>query len=139
MLVFKILLIIVEAICSLLLIGVILLQKTKGEGLGMAFGAEMGESLFGARASNALVKITIWLGAIFVVNTIVLAMVYSNASRRSVLSDRPRPAAEQPVMPDAGMPNPIQNLPAPPAAMPEAPATAPALPGDALPPAQPGT
>ena len=66
MLIFKILLITVEIICSFLLIVFILLQKTKGEGLGLAFGAEMGESLFGARASNVLVKATMWLGAIFI-------------------------------------------------------------------------
>jgi preprotein translocase subunit SecG len=101
MLALKIFLILFEIICGALLIGVILLQKAKGEGLGLAFGAEMGESIFGARASNVLVKITIWLGAFFIINTVLLATIYSNTSRRSVLGTRPRPPIEQPVAPGA--------------------------------------
>ncbi|MFN2350816.1 MAG: preprotein translocase subunit SecG [Kiritimatiellia bacterium] len=81
----KILLVTIEVLCSLLLIGVVLLQKGKSEGLGMAFGAEMGESLFGARAANVLTKITIWLGIIFVLNTIALAKIYSSSDGASVL------------------------------------------------------
>ena len=106
--IFKILLIAIEVICSLLLVVVILLQKAKGEGLGMAFGAEMGESLFGARASNVLVKTTIWLGVIFIVNTIILAMMYSNAPRWSFIR-RSAPAPVQKVAP-ASLPAPAQPV-----------------------------
>jgi len=123
MFVFKILLIAVEIICSFLITCVILLQKSKGEGLGMAFGAEMGESIFGARASNVLVKITIWLGTIFIINTVILAMIYSHASPLSALGGRTRaPAApvEQsaplsPVLPAA------PTMPASPLPQPQAP------------------
>ncbi len=71
------LLIVVEALCSLLLIGIILIQKSKGEGLGLAFGAGVGETLFGSRAGNVLTRITIGLGAVFMVNTVVLAILFS--------------------------------------------------------------
>jgi len=104
MLALKILLILIEVICSLLLIGVILLQKTKGEGLGMAFGAEMGESIFGARASNVLVKITVWLGVIFLVNTVILGVLYSKSRHKSLLSGRTPAPIEQPAMPQSTMP-----------------------------------
>ena len=40
----------IEAIISVLLIGIILLQKSKDEGLGLAFGAGVGETDFGGRA-----------------------------------------------------------------------------------------
>ena len=113
MFIFKLLLIAVEAICSLLIIGVILLQKSKGEGLGMAFGAEMGESIFGARASNVLVKITIWLGTIFIVNTVILAMIYTNASSHSGLAGRTRAPAPPPEQSAPSVPGPA--LPAAPA------------------------
>lgn len=85
MAVLKLFLIIVEVVVSLLLITVILLQKSKGEGLGMAFGAEMGESLFGARAGNVLTKATIYLGIIFMVNTVILAKIYTRAEHRSLM------------------------------------------------------
>jgi len=115
MLAFKILLIAVETICSFLLIVLILLQKAKGEGLGLAFGAEMGESIFGARASNVLVKATMWLGAIFILNTVILATIYSNALPKSILGGRQLPPLEQPAVPapaPASMPV-MPTLPAP--------------------------
>lgn len=99
MLIFKILLITVETICSFLLIIMILLQRAKGEGLGLAFGAEMGESIFGARASNVLVKATMWLGAIFILNTVLLATIYSNRTPKSIMGGSERPPLEQPVAP----------------------------------------
>ena len=61
----KTLFIIIEILCCLLLIGIILLQKSKSEGLGLAFGAGAGESLFGARAGNVLSKATVVLGIVF--------------------------------------------------------------------------
>lgn len=122
MLIFKILLIAVETICSFLIIGVILLQKSKGEGLGMAFGAEMGESIFGARASNVLVKITIWLGTIFILNTVILAMIYTNASPHSILGGRPRAPVEQsaPASPGPSLPA-MPTMPAPVSPLPQSP------------------
>lgn len=120
MFVFKILLIAVEIICGFLIIGVILLQKAKGEGLGLAFGAEMGESIFGARASNVLVKITIWLGTIFFLNTIILAMIYSQASSPSILGGRTRAPIEQsvPVSPGPSLPA-VPTMPPPESAPPQ--------------------
>ena len=92
MLFLKILLIVIEVLCSLLLIGLVLLQRSKSEGLGLAFGSQMGESLFGAQAGNVLVKATIWLGLVFLVNTTLLAKVYSQGAGRSLMSERSAPA-----------------------------------------------
>ena len=80
-------LIVVEVMSSLLLIVAILLQRSKGEGLGMAFGAEMGEALFGTRAGNILVKATIWLGRIFLVNTTILAKIYTRSQYQSLMRE----------------------------------------------------
>lgn len=60
-------------IVSLLLIGVILLQKPKG-GSGVSFGG-MGESLFGAEVGNVLTRSTIILGCLFVLFTVVLSII----------------------------------------------------------------
>ena len=67
----RVLLLVVELLCSLMLIGLILLQKAKGEGLGMAFGGGAGEALFGARAGNVLTKMTVTLGITFGYNGFV--------------------------------------------------------------------
>ena len=53
MAVIRTLLIILEAACSLALIGLILLQKSKDGGLGLAFGAGGNDSLFGARRQRS--------------------------------------------------------------------------------------
>ena len=71
--------IVIEVVTALLLVGIILLQKSKGEGLGLAFGAGAGESLFGARAGNVLTRATVILGIVFMANS--LFFVNSNVIR----------------------------------------------------------
>lgn len=84
----RILLIVVEVATSLLLIGVILLQKTKSEGLGLAFGSGMGETLFGSRAGNVLTKITVTLALVFLANTTILGVIFTNAHETSIMDQR---------------------------------------------------
>ena len=98
-------LIFIEIVSSLLLIGIILLQKTKDEGLGLAFGAGVGETLFGSRAGNVLTKITVTLAAIFLLNT--LAIGYIAAGRAGTGSVVDRLPAQKAV--------PVQTAPAAPA------------------------
>jgi protein translocase SecG subunit len=43
--------------------------------MGMAFGAGVGESLFGAQVGNVLTRITIILGIVFLVNTTLLGLL----------------------------------------------------------------
>lgn len=129
-------LIFVEIVSSILLIVIILLQRSKSEGLGLAFGSQMGESLFGARAGNVLVKATIWLGIIFMVNTTVLAKIYAHASSQPIVSASGIPAPvpvpspmgpNQPQAPSAPPAAPVAPASAVPFSLPEAaPASAPA-------------
>ena len=88
----KALLVVVEVICCLLLIGLVLLQKSKSEGLGMAFGAGAGESLFGARAGNVLSKATVVLGIIFMANTLVLGVMFAQKDK-TLMDGVPAPVA----------------------------------------------
>ena len=107
MIILKAILILIEIISSILLIVIILLQRSKSEGLGLAFGSQMGESLFGARAGNVLVKATVWMGIIFLVNTTVLAKIYSKGTSQSLISGSsvPVPMARQvPVPGPVGQP-----------------------------------
>ena len=66
-LVLRYFLLFVEITCGLLLIGIILMQRSKGQGAGTAFGGGMGESLFGSRAGNVLTKMTVVLTIIFLI------------------------------------------------------------------------
>ena len=115
-----VLLVIVEVICSLLLLCVILLQRSKGGGLGMAIGMEMGESLFGARATDVLVKTTIWLGAIFLINTTALAWLYTHQAKTEKLTSSPLSstatpgsplATPAPAAPNAPISGPVEAAP----------------------------
>jgi len=81
MLVLKAILLIVLVLCSLSLIGLILLQRSKSEGLGLAFGASTGESLFGARAGNVLTRATVVLGSVFMLCALLLGVLYAQQDR----------------------------------------------------------
>ena len=99
---------IVEGLCGILLVGIILLQKSRSHGAaaGLAFGAGMGESLFGAQATNILQKITVVLTTIFLVNTTLLAFLGSRRHRdggRSVTDGLPSAPIEA-TSPGQGMP-----------------------------------
>jgi len=82
------LLIFIEVVTALLLIGIILLQKTKDEGLGLAFGAGVGESLFGSRAGNVLTKITIGLAVVFLSDTLLIGYMSAGTVRSGSVTDQ---------------------------------------------------
>lgn len=105
------LLLIVEVVTAFLLIVVILAQKSKDQGLGMAFGSGMGESLFGSRAGNVLTRMTITLAIVFMISTILLGILFARGAgpgrSGSILDQVPEAPMpmEQPVAaPVAGAP-----------------------------------
>jgi len=104
----------VEVLCCLLLIGVILLQRSRSQGAGLAFGAGMGETLFGAQAGNVLTKTTVILAAVFLLNTTFLAYLQTRrgGAKRSV-ADRiePLPAPAPPRAPPQPAPLPAPGGP----------------------------
>ncbi len=76
---------------AVLLIIIVLMQKTKGAEIGAIFGSGAAAAVLGAGASNILTKITYWLGGIFLL--IVFAMSYihhKSLKSSSVLSDIPQ-------------------------------------------------
>ncbi|MDD2236593.1 MAG: preprotein translocase subunit SecG [Kiritimatiellae bacterium] len=111
MIIVKYLLISIEAIVSLLLIGIILLQKSKSEGLGMAFGSGMGETLFGSRAGNVLTKGTVILTVVFMVTTIALGIVFSGDTQSKSLLGAPEAVPVQQEAPMQSSPM-AQQMPA---------------------------
>lgn len=85
--VFITVLISVVFVISLLLIGLILIQQSKGGGLGGSFGG-VGESIFGAGMANHLTKFTVWLSAAFLLLTLVLAVIIGNRGQTRSLVDQ---------------------------------------------------
>ncbi len=56
---------------------VILMQRSKQEGLGAAFGGGITDSLWGAQTSNVLVRGTAYAAALFFILSISLARLYA--------------------------------------------------------------
>jgi len=99
-------------LCCLLLIGVVLLQRPRSEGLGSAFGGGMTESMFGAGTSDVLSRFTIWMAGAFFVITILLAVLMSHRDGGKVaeLQEKLQMATEQEAMPaDATVPAEIET------------------------------
>lgn len=72
-------------IVALLLIGLVLIQQSKGGGFGGSFGG-VGESVFGAHAGSHLTKLTVILTTSFFVLTLLLAVIVGHRNRgRSVV------------------------------------------------------
>ncbi|MFZ4394467.1 MAG: preprotein translocase subunit SecG [Kiritimatiellia bacterium] len=136
-----VLLTIVEVVVCLLIIGLVLIQRSKGEGLSAAISGGMGEAIFGANVGNVVTRTTVVLGIVFLVNTIGLTLLMTNARSRgtgSVMDDLAKPPVnrESSGMPGSGpgvVPAPV--LPSvPSAAAPVAPApVAPVAPAPAAP------
>ncbi len=120
---------VVEVVVCLLLALVVMLQKPKEGGLGGLAGG-MGEAVFGANAGNVLIKVTAWLGAIFLINTLVLARFTSKSDPHagSVMAGEQAPVQKEAVPQPLSLdPEALKQTPAPaaaPAAQPLAPAPA---------------
>ena len=134
---------VVEVLVCILLAMVVMLQKPKEGGLGGAFGGGMLEASLGADAGNVLIRTTAILGAIFLLNTLVLARLTSTVHSRSLMAREAEPAAETapalpaapelPAVPEAAPEVPAAPAAAPAPAAPAAPAPAPAVPAPAAP------
>jgi preprotein translocase subunit SecG len=110
---------------------VIMMQRSKQEGLGAAFGGGITESVFGAQTSNVLVKATVWAAIIFFGLSITLARLYSH---RAVLIEQGSPVQqllEKPVAPTT--PSSTTAPASPTTAAPAATTSAPVTPAPAAP------
>ncbi len=93
-----------------LLMVVVLLQDSKGQGLGGAFGGsggQMGTAIFGGRgAADFLSKATTWLGTGFLVLAVILTFSYQQRTTTASLlqQDAARDAQRQLAIPQTGLP-----------------------------------
>lgn len=115
-----ILLVIIHIIVSLLLIGVVLIQRGKGSEMGAAFGGASSQTVFGSRGpGNFLSKLTTIAAVIFIITSFALAFVGSDRGGSSVIPEQtdvpaspqtqsplalPEPAAPSPETPVSSVP-----------------------------------
>ncbi len=65
---------IVQLVCSVVIIGLVLIQRGKGADAGAGFGAGASGTVFGARgAGTALSRATAIFAAVFMLNSLALA------------------------------------------------------------------
>jgi preprotein translocase subunit SecG len=84
---------------TLALIGVILIQRSEGGGLGIGSSQGMGNFMGGRGTANLLTRTTAILGTAFFVLALTLALLdRGTAVQRSIL-DAPPPAAGTPTVP----------------------------------------
>jgi len=129
---------------------VIMMQRSKQEGLGAAFGGGFTESVWGAQTSQVLVKATVYAAIIFFILSIVLARLYTNrnamleqgsAVQQELLKPVAAPAktttpAPTPTTSTTTAPAPVAPTPASASSTATTPAAAPAVPSS---PAQPAS
>src|SRR5215472_4442622 len=119
----------VQVFASLVIVGLVLLQRGKGAEAGAGFGAGASGTVFGARgASTALSRATAIFAAIFMINSLALAYLGTTAGKEQHKTILEEAADTGKTAPAAGSAPPPASLPAqaPQAAPAAAPATAPA-------------
>jgi preprotein translocase subunit SecG len=70
----NLLLVIFVIVCFLMTL-IILMQRPKQEGLGAAFGGGVTDQVFGARTTNVLQRGTVYLGSLFFILSLTLAVL----------------------------------------------------------------
>ncbi len=117
-------LLIIHAIIALVLIILVLLQKSEGGSLGFGGGSN---SMFSVRGSaNFLTRTTAILATVFMVTSLVLAILFSrnSQSNQSILKELDNTPSKQDKLAPAKIPNtngadtlkPFENAPAAPKA-----------------------
>ena len=118
-------LLIIHLFVTLALIGVVLIQRSEGGGLGIGSSQGMGSFMSGRGTANLLTRATAILATIFMALSLVLALLTRGTSVSTSILDTPPPASA-----------PARSAPA---TAPSAPTTAPATPTPAPAPTTGGT
>jgi preprotein translocase subunit SecG len=121
-------LLVLHVFVTIALIGVVLIQRSEGGGLGLGGGQGMGNFMSGRGTANLLTRTTAILGTAFFALSLGLALLYKGGSADSAAAILNAP-------PPASSGAPIPGLPAGnvPASLPQTPADALPAPAPAVP------
>ncbi|GGC48950.1 hypothetical protein GCM10011504_29160 [Siccirubricoccus deserti] len=92
-------LLIIHLFVTLALIGVVLLQRSEGGGLGVGSSQGMGSFMSGRGTANLLTRTTAVLGTAFFVLSLTLALLGRGTGQPRSILDAPPPAATAPAAP----------------------------------------
>jgi preprotein translocase subunit SecG len=127
----------IHLIIAIALVGVILVQRSEGGGLGIG-GGGMGNFMTVRGTANLLTRTTAILATLFMLTSMALTMMGGghNRQQRSILDEMNTPGQSAPAIPAPPIEGQAPALPAvPPSASPAAPAPAvPASPAEPAPP-----
>ena len=113
-------LLVLHLFVTLALIGVVLLQRSEGGGLGVGSSQGMGSFMTGRGTANLLTRSTGILATLFMVLALAMALLGRGQAQRGSILDLP-PGPAIPAQPTSQLP-PVTTTPAPAPAAPAAPA-----------------
>ena len=101
-------LLIIHLFVTLALIGVVLIQRSEGGGLGIGSSQGMGSFMSGRGTANLLTRTTAVLATVFMALSLTLALMNHGTTgvAGSLLEGPPAPAAPAPAAPGPGAPAP---------------------------------
>ena len=80
-------LLIIQLMISIVLIGLILIQRSEGGALGIGGGGGGGGLMSGRSSANAVTKATTILGTAFIINCLLLSVAFSIENRGQGVTD----------------------------------------------------
>jgi preprotein translocase subunit SecG len=126
-------LLVLHVFVTIALIGVVLIQRSEGGGLGLGGGQGMGNFMSGRGTANLLTRTTAILGTAFFVLSLLLAILYKGAGNDNAASILNSPLPNNPAtIPGPAVPGMAQSAPV---SLPQTPADA--RPAPAAPTTQP--
>lgn len=117
-------LLVLHVFVTIALIGVVLIQRSEGGGLGLGGAQGMGSFMTGRGTANLLTRTTAFLGTAFFVLSLSLALLYKASAPNATAAVLNAAVPAGPAVPAPSAPAPTTPL---------APASLPATPADALP------
>ncbi|OYY04880.1 MAG: preprotein translocase subunit SecG [Acidocella sp. 35-58-6] len=97
-------LLVLHVFVTIALIGVVLIQRSEGGGLGLGGGQGMGNFMSGRGTANLLTRTTAILGAAFFVLSLSLALLYKGGASGNAAAILAPPAQTTPSIPIPGLP-----------------------------------
>jgi preprotein translocase subunit SecG len=128
-------LLVLHVFVTIALIGVVLIQRSEGGGLGLGGGQGMGNFMSGRGTANLLTRTTAILGTAFFALSLGLALLYKGGSASdaaAILAPQSTTTAPVPGMPANGAAPALPQTPAD-ATLPPSAAPAPGVPAPAVP------
>lgn len=95
-------LIVIHLLIVLALVGVVLLQRSEGGGLGMGGGSGVSGLMTGRGQANALTRLTAILAGLFFITSLGLTVLATVSRNASSIIDRNLPAQTAPAAPAGG-------------------------------------